>query len=103
MYIFGKGTEINFDEAQKYFTQASEMNPNIKIDNHILSILQRGQKVYENDLKNNNIQDDIDSNSEQYIYSSDNDDEEDGVDHNKINEIEIDNEVENEIEKQKKK
>ncbi|KAJ3430964.1 sel1-repeat-containing protein ybeq [Anaeramoeba flamelloides] len=80
MYIFGKGTERNFDQAQKYFTQATEINPSVKIDNHILIILQRGQKEYENDLENDYIQDDIDSDSEQHIFSIYDDDDDDDDD-----------------------
>ncbi|KAJ3452087.1 sel-1-like protein [Anaeramoeba flamelloides] len=51
MYIYGLGTEINFEKAQECFDKITSKNSNFKIPQNVLELLERGQEDYETKLK----------------------------------------------------
>ncbi|KAJ3445312.1 sel1-repeat-containing protein ybeq [Anaeramoeba flamelloides] len=107
MYIYGRGTERNFEEARKYFEQAIQMNSNIEIDQVLLDILDKGIEVFEKNLnhekeKEKEIEIEIEkenANVEEEDSDSDSDEDED-EDEDGINE---ENKVETNQVKEKKK
>ncbi|KAJ3445848.1 sel1-repeat-containing protein ybeq [Anaeramoeba flamelloides] len=54
MYIEGKGVDRDFQKARQFIVTATKMNPYLQIPPEIITILNKGQEAFEEDLKKSN-------------------------------------------------